>query len=119
MRLPWLIAALILVTALAVVHLYALPHYWYWYFPWLDVPVHFLGGAVMASAVIGVVGTFKPRTFLLLVVGGAIGWELFEYVIYVAREANFVFDTALDLLMDALGALAVYLVARITVWRST
>lgn len=118
MRLTWLIAALVLVTVLAAVHLYALPNYWYWYFPWLDVPVHFLGGMVMATAVIGVLGRYKPRTFLILTVGGAIGWELFQYFIYVQREANFIFDTSLDLLMDALGITLVYLIARITLWRS-
>src|SRR5687767_1551870 len=103
MRLAWLIIALILAIALASVHLYALPHFWYWYFPWLDVPVHFLGGAFMAAAVIGTLGKFKPRTFLLVVAAGAVGWEVFEFFINAGREANFALDTALDLLMDAFG----------------
>lgn len=119
MRLAWLFVALVLAALLAAVHLYALPHFWYWYYPWLDVPVHFLGGAFMAAAVVGVLGSYKPKTFALVVLTGAIGWELFELAINVEREANFVLDTSLDLLMDALGAIFVYVLARLTIWRSS
>jgi hypothetical protein len=117
MRLAWLLAALVLAALLAGVHLYALPHYWYWYFPWLDVPVHFLGGAFMGAAVAGVLGAYKPRTFLLVVAFGAISWELFEFSINAEREANFILDTSLDLLMDALGITVSYAAARLTLWR--
>lgn len=117
MRLAWLFAALILVAMLASVHLYALPHFWYWYFPWLDVPVHFLGGLFMATAVIGVLKEFRPKTFVLVIAAGAVGWELFELAINAEREQNFIFDTSLDLLMDTLGALFAYVVARFTIWR--
>ncbi|HEY4489458.1 MAG TPA: hypothetical protein VJA87_03175 [Candidatus Paceibacterota bacterium] len=117
MRLVWLLAALVLASLLAGVHLYALLHYWYWYFPWLDVPVHFLGGAFMATAVVGVLKNFRPKTFLLIVVAGAVGWEFFELLINVEREKNFLFDTSLDLLMDVLGIVLAYVAARLTIWR--
>lgn len=117
MRLAWLIAALVLACLLAGVHLYALPNFWYWYFPWLDVPVHLLGGAFMATAVIGVLGRYQPKTFFAIVVAGAVGWELFELAINFRREANFVLDTSIDLLMDALGITLSYAVARLTIWR--
>ena len=117
MRLPWLLAALVLAALLAAVHLYALPHYWYWHYPWIDVPLHFLGGLFMGTAVVGVLGTFKPRTFLLSVVMGAIGWEVFEVFINTERGANFVLDAARDLLMDTLGIVLAYLAARLTIWR--
>ena len=117
MRLAWLLAALVFASLLAGVHLYALPHYWYWYFPWLDVPVHFLGGLFMATAVVGVLKDFKPRTFFLIVIAGAVGWELFELLINAERERNFIFDTSLDLLMDTLGIVLAYIVARLTIWR--
>jgi hypothetical protein len=119
MRLPWLSAALVLAAALAWLHLTALGRYWYWYYPWLDVPVHFLAGAFMATAVIGVLGRFRPVIFLGAVVAGAIGWEAFEFVINAEREANFILDTSLDLLMDTLGIALAYGTARLTLWRST
>jgi hypothetical protein len=117
MRLPWLVAALVLAALLAGVHIHALLHFWYWYFPWLDIPVHILGGAFMAAASVGVLRSYKPRAFLLVVVAGALGWEFFEFVINVEHEANFVLDTALDLLMDTLGIVLAYGIARLTIWR--
>ncbi|HEY0011144.1 MAG TPA: hypothetical protein VGB97_04550 [Candidatus Paceibacterota bacterium] len=117
MRLAWLFLALVLAALLAGVHTYALTNFWYWYFPWLDVPVHFLGGAFMGAAVVGVLGTYRPKIFLLTVAAGAIGWELFELAINIGRESNFILDTSLDLLMDALGITATYLAARLTLWR--
>jgi len=117
MRLVWLFAALVLAALLAGVHLYALPNFWYWYFPWLDLPVHLLGGAFMATAVVGVLGRYRPKTFLLVVALGALGWEFFELLINAEREHNFVFDTALDLLMDTLGITLSYALARLSIWR--
>lgn len=119
MRLPWLIAALILALALAWLHVTALGSYWYWHFPWLDVPVHFLAGMLMATAVIGVFGSFRPYAFFVAVLAGAVGWEIFEFAINAERETNFIFDTSLDLLMDTLGIALVYGIARLTLWRST
>jgi hypothetical protein len=119
-RLPWLLVALVLAAKLSWLHTTALGSYWYWYFPWLDVPVHFLAGAIMASAVIGVFGAvYRPYLFLLMMVVGAIGWEVFELFINYEREANFVLDTSLDLLMDTLGIIIIYALARLTIWRST
>ena len=117
MRLAWLSIALVLAALLASVHIYALINYWYWYFPWLDVPVHFLGGAFMGAAVVGFLGKAKPRTFFIVVAVGAVGWELFELFINTEREANFILDTSLDLLMDASGAILAYAAARLTIWR--
>jgi hypothetical protein len=117
MRLAWLFAAFLLAVLLASVHVVALEHFWYWYFPWLDVPVHLLGGLFMATAVIGFLGRYSPRLFLIIVAVGALGWELFEFIINIDREANFLFDTSLDLLMDAVGITLSYAIARLTIWR--
>ena len=118
MRLWWLIPALILAAGLAVLHTYALDTYLYWRFVWLDVPVHFVGGLAIAMLLIGVLQTFRPVAFLLLIVVAIAGWEVFEFVIQTQREANFVFDSSLDVLMGALGALVAYILARFTLWRS-
>lgn len=118
MRLLWLTGALILSAGLAVLHYYALTDYLYWQYVWLDVPVHFLGGLALAMLLIGVLRNFHPRAFLFLMAGVILGWEAFELLIQTQREANFVFDTALDLLMGSLGALCAYALARFTLWRS-
>lgn len=115
---PWLIAALILAAALAALHSYALDTYLYWRYVWLDVPVHFLGGVTLAMLFIGLIRNFHPKTFALLMACVLAGWELFELMIQTQREANFFFDTALDLLMGALGAIVAYALARYTLWRS-
>jgi hypothetical protein len=117
MRLYWLLAALVFAALLATVHLYALFHFWYWYYPWLDNPVHFLGGLLMGTAVVGVLGECRPRTFFIAVLVGAIGWEVFEFFINVGREPNFALDTVADLSMDAFGSILAYGAARLTIWR--
>lgn len=119
MRLYWLIAAMVLAAGLAALHIYALDTYLYWRFVWLDVPVHFLGGLTLSMLVIGLIRNFHPKTFVLVMAGVIAGWEVFELLIQTQREANFAFDTALDLLMGALGAVVAYALARFTLWRST
>ena len=118
MRLYWLLASLILALVLAFLQHYALANLLYWYYPWFDTLMHFLGGATVAS--FGIALLEKHRAFLFL--GGmlaiAVGWELFELAINAQREANFIFDTSLDLLMDACGMALVYIAARLTIWRS-
>ncbi len=84
---------------------------------WFDVPMHFLGGVTIAVFLVALLMHFRPRLFLLGVFGVSVSWEVFEYLAGFPREANYVFDTSLDLLMDALGALFVYTVARLGVWK--
>ena len=118
MRLTWLIAALFLAGGLAALHAYALDTYLYWRYVWLDVPVHFLGGVTLAMLAIGLLREFRPRLFLMGMLLVIVGWEVFELFIQTTRETNFIFDTALDLLMGSLGALTAYVLARFTLWRS-
>lgn len=118
MRLSWLFLALTFATALAYAQHVALAEFLYWRFPWFDTFMHFLGGLTIGTLVIGVFRDLRPKLFLGALVAVAVGWELFELVINAEREANFAFDTSLDILMDALGALLAYVVARLTVWRS-
>jgi hypothetical protein len=118
MRLPWLLAALVVSAALALMQAFALDNFLYWKYEWYDVPMHFLGGVAIAVFSVALLMHYRPRIFLGLVFLGAVGWEVFEFFAGFPREANFAFDTALDLLMDTLGAVAVYAVARFSVWRS-
>jgi hypothetical protein len=108
----------LLLLVIAVLHASALAYDLYWRYVWLDVPMHLLGGmwAVLSVAWFGqVFGWFNtiPLTVAvcaLLVI--ALGWEVFEYVVGVPREANFVFDTVVDLVMDAVGGVIGFSLAR-------
>lgn len=118
MRLAWLVAALVLASLLAYFQYVALEHYLYWRYLWLDTFMHFLGGLALSSFLVAVLDKKRAIVFLVGMLTVAVGWELFELGINAEREANFGFDTALDLLMDAVGMSLGYLVARYTLWRS-
>lgn len=119
MRLVWLLAALFVSGVLAFLQHIALADFLYWRYPWFDTPMHFLGGLAVGLFLAGVLGRrFKPLWFLMVLVAVFIGWEVFEYIIGTDRESNYVFDTALDLLMDTVGGLVPYTLARFTIWRS-
>lgn len=116
-RLYWLLAALVLAAALALLQSYALENYLYWRLWWFDIPMHILGGLAVGSFLIGFLIRFRPRLFLLGCLIIFVGWEVFEYLAGFPREANYAFDTALDLLDDTVGALVAYGIARITLWK--
>jgi len=118
MRLSWLLVALALASVLASLQHYALANFLYWHYPWFDTFMHFLGGTAVASFCIALLDRRRALVFLGGMFGIAAGWELFELGLNAEREANFVFDTSLDLLMDAVGMTAAYLAARFTIWRS-
>lgn len=104
-----------LVVLIAFLHISALQFYLYWSLWWFDILMHFLGGAWVAAAVLwclllsGYVHTrwrpFRTAVCLTIIVG--ILWEIYEYAFgmtLVEHEA-YVFDTALDLVMDMIGAI--------------
>lgn len=112
---------LISLSVLAAIHLIALELYLYWYYLWLDVPVHFLGGVVVTLGVFAayelklplarwVSGTFwRVLTVVWLVM---IAWEVFEVWAGIPILENYPYDTALDLLMGCLGGIAGYYLAK-------
>lgn len=105
-------AALVGVAAL---HITALSFSLYWHFVWLDTLTHFLGGVWVALAVMWAVGAAlkrpaSPLAIIAAALGIGIAWEIFEIVIGIPREANFVFDTALDLSMDVVGGFVGYVI---------
>ena len=118
MRLFWLLAALVLASLLAYFQYVALEHFLYWRYLWLDTFMHFLGGLTVSTFLIALLDRHRAIVFLAGMFAIAAGWELFELGINAEREANFGFDTSLDLLMDAIGMSLGYLIARYTLWRS-
>lgn len=119
MRLRWLLIALALAVVLLGIHLVALQYYLYWYYRWLDTPMHILAGAMMGAATIGVLLKFRPYAYIAVIVIGALGWEAFEYHFGISTgQPHYALDTFHDILNDFLGAIIMYLIARYTVWRS-
>ena len=118
MRVYWLLGALIISSILASLHYVAMADFLYWRYQWLDVPMHYLGGVTIAVFLVGFLYTKRVTRFFSLFALLVIGWEVFEYVFGIPREANYLRDTVYDLLMDTLGAFTVYAIARKTLWRS-
>ncbi len=107
------------VTTLAILHGIALMFSLYWVYLWLDIPMHILGGA---TAALWYQSRFLLRGFedrlsfgliativFALVIGGA--WEVYEYVVDPILT-EFGVDTVIDLVMDTVGAVIGYMVAR-------
>lgn len=120
MRQLFFIQAL-LIFCIGAVHIIALRLHLYWLFPWLDVFVHFAGALWVAFAAVWLLGSMHQaisfaKVFLIIVLA-SIGWELFELWGGIPREANFAFDTSLDLLMDVLGGVVGYAFANRLIMR--
>ncbi len=118
MRLWWLVAALLLCGLLAHLQWWAVENFIYWKHVWFDVFMHFLGGLSLGVLFVGFLHKKCITLFVILLVVAFIGWEVFEYVFGVPREANYAFDTSVDLFMDTLGAVVSYAVARLTIWKT-
>jgi hypothetical protein len=107
---------LLIVAALAATHFVALAFSLYWYFPWFDVITHFLGGMWAGVFLLWSCAQARSAPHLLFVVGGTIAigvmWEVFEVVAGIPMESNYAFDTSIDLLMDVLGSVFAFGIAR-------
>ena len=119
MRLRWLLLALLLASVVAAANFYANAHALYWRYTWIDVPIHYLGGLFLAVMAVALFDKRRPFFLIAVVVAIAVGWEIFEVFVGVPREnQSYILDTSIDILMDALGAITAYILARFTVWRS-
>ncbi len=118
MRLTWLFGALFITTALALIHVQALTHFLYWKYLWLDIPMHALGGIAIGALVAPLISRRHTLWFFLSCATLFIAWEVFEYVGGISEGPNFIPDTTLDLIMDTIGCLLPYVLARKLLWRS-
>ncbi len=113
----------LLLAAVASIHIAALHLHLYWLFPWLDVIVHLAGAAWVSLATVWILVTRGQRISFArvgtILAALSIGWELFEVWGGIPREANFVFDTAIDLLSDTVGGVVGYIVAEHFIRRAT
>jgi uncharacterized membrane protein YoaK (UPF0700 family) len=107
---------LISFSFLAVIHIIALQLFLYWKFQWFDIPMHFLGGVVVALGLFTLHDlklVIKKRhlqifPIVLLVFAVAMLWEVYELLIGIPIESNYVVDTLTDLSMGLLGGLVGY-----------
>lgn len=114
----------IFIWTIALMHIAAEQLYLYWTYRWLDIPMHFLGGAWVGLAALWLryySGHLRKkdgpatRPLLVALVGGlAFGfvWEAYEFLIWMIGGAglplNYVSDSLLDLVMDVCGAMFAY-----------
>ena len=105
-------------SILATVHIISLQLFLYWKHLWLDIPMHALGGAVIALGVFtlhDLIPKFPKRLLypipvLLFVLLVALGWEVYEIGIGIPVEDDFEVDTAIDIIMGMLGGVIGYIV---------
>lgn len=116
-RFPWFLAAALFI--IAGIDCVANYNSWYWTIRWLDIPMHFVGGAWVAGVTLwwkffsGTQETLPvaPSITRLLVwgIGGAfvigLGWELYESVVSLITQGhiNDIQDTVSDLVLDMAG----------------
>lgn len=103
---------------LAVLHQLALRFFLYWRWEWIDLAMHFFGGAVVA------LGIFTARDFIrripermeyvVPVMSGVIivvlAWEILEFQLGIVEPAaNFQLDTLLDIALGTIGGFVGFL----------
>ena len=127
-----LIASFVLIAVIAVLHILALEHDWYFLYRWLDFIVHLLGGAWIIVSIFWI--TFKTESHfergveaeyafiaLLSVLIISIGWELFE--IWIGNTSltvpHYWNDTISDLTADVVGGAIAYILVLRAKQRST
>ena len=113
MRKSFPVSLLVLVLFIAVVNGLANEFSWYWRIPWLDMPMHFLGGFWVGSVALWFYspGVFKRSFYIYLtslvavIVVGTL-WELFEFnidTLTVVSGQNGMLDTSSDIMFDIIG----------------
>lgn len=100
----------------AGLHIYGMAHFYYWLFPWYDIPAHLFGGlwaGLFAYWVAVKIGK-EPSVLLCIAAAFLIGviWELFEFLTGITNFPIEILDALGDISMDALGGLLGYLLAR-------
>ncbi|MCA9364221.1 hypothetical protein KC727_03305 [Candidatus Kaiserbacteria bacterium] len=97
---------------LAVVHNLAVAFFWYFIHPWVDIPMHLLGGftTALGLATLPFFGIYlfgsRPPMLAYLLVTSFVGvvWEGFEFFAGISIVDSYFFaDTVMDLAMDVCG----------------
>lgn len=105
---------------LSVVHFIALELALYWHIWWFDLPMHFLGGAVVALGIYVLYdfGVPLPKRWMrfIPVISAvfivALIWEYYEVLIGIPIEDDHELDTTIDLAMGLMGGIVGLYVGR-------
>ncbi len=101
---------------MTVLYFVGLALYLTWVLWWYDILLHFLGGVWVGLAVCTAFSFYERQPRFVHIIAGVlvigVAWELFEVAVGAPREANYAFDTSLDLVMDTIGSIAGFFVAR-------
>ena len=120
-RLITLLALAALAAVIFILNDVAGTYYLYFFYWWYDIMMHFLGGVLIGGLAAWGVHRFLPGASLsklviitlVSIAAVGIGWEIFEYATgQFIGQNGVVFDTALDLIMDTLGAVFAALIVR-------
>lgn len=98
-------------SMLAVLHVVSLRLFLYWHYWWLDLPMHFLGGVVIALLVYTLYDLkiirsrrlLRMMPVLLIVFVAALVWEGYEVLIGIPIEDDYLVDTVTDLIIGVIG----------------
>jgi len=110
---------------LAVGHNLLITQGWYYQYPYLDMPMHLLGGFVGALAAYAVIVTAIDVSvsaeksligIMLAVLAIVIGWEVFEQVWSITKDAGVSLDTMADMVFGLVGGLVGWCVATAIRW---
>lgn len=105
--------------SVAILHALALQTSLYWVYPWFDMPMHFLGGAVAGFGFLSWVGerlvplrhpSFVRTVLFVLFVG--IAWEIFELAFGLTGALVYITDTGVDILLDVTGGVVAFILAK-------
>lgn len=111
---------LVSLSVLAVLHLIALALYLYWQVWWFDIPMHLLGGATVVLGLHTVADlrivphrvVLLPLNVLVILLGTAIAWEMFQYTVTEVMKPDYVSDTLLDIVLGLVGGAVGYTVGK-------
>lgn len=103
---------------MAVTHYLAIELFLYWRYPWFDIPMHFLGGCVVALGYLSArdfIPKLPSRWFVFVstiffVFSIALLWEAFELVAGITMQDGYVVDTMIDVILGLLGGTVGYFV---------
>lgn len=104
----------------ALVHLLLIHTYLYWRYPEVDIPMHFLGGTIVALGIFAArdlnipffasLTRFIPTLAFVLLI--AVIWEVFQYMSGISTmKVNFWSDTIGDVIFGVAGGLVGFFVA--------
>lgn len=112
---------LITASLWAAIHYIAMRLFLYWSIEWLDIPMHFIGGTVIALGVFTLrdlrivrVSFLSLAHVLLIVLLLALIWEAYEYIFNIPMTLadGFYVDTAFDLVLGLAGGWVGYYVGK-------